>query len=152
MITETSPLALILVVLAGRWMFTGYIIVDMAGDFMERRRPLAYARLRMLRAWWTWPFVFIAAPITIASDARAMLTGPFVFIAAPITIASDARAMLTGPSFMRVLIVPVDVWIVWYAWTHRDDDDPWKRAGKRIGERVAQVGHRLVIVPIGGRQ
>jgi hypothetical protein len=131
MITETSPLALILVVLAGRWMFTGYIIVDMAGDFMERRRPLAYARLRMLRAWWTWPFVFIAAPITIASDARAMLT---------------------GPSFMRVLIVPVDVWIVWYAWTHRDDDDPWKRAGKRIGERVAQVGHRLVIVPIGGRQ
>lgn len=113
-----------------RWVFILYLLVDLTGDMVKRWSPAMHARSLVVRAWLTWPFVFVAAPVCIAYDVRTMVT---------------------GPSFWRVSVVLLDGWVVWYAWKHRDDDDPWKRAGKRIGERVAQVGHRLVVVPVGGR-
>jgi len=43
-------------------------------------------------------------------------------------------------------IIAIICWWLMQDWPY-DDSNPWKRAAKRARDRVASLGHRLVVVP-----
>jgi hypothetical protein len=68
---------------------------------------------------------------------------PLLIVVLHVTYSSGAwRWFLDG--------LNVFVWLVMRL--KKDDDDRWKKRGKKLAEKVSQQGSRLVVVPVGGQR
>ncbi len=67
----------------------------------------------------------------------------------PYTLAADhvADLIATGPLGPGRIISDLIVLACWWVLTKYDPDDRWKKRRKKVAEKVARVGGRLVVVP-----
>lgn len=97
-----------------------------------------------------WASFLIGILRDLKRDAPAALRAvrselrPF---ALPLALGSYLPNLVNGMSFWNYIGLAIAL-ACWALYRHdQDDDDRWKRRGKKVAEKVAQVGGKLVLVP-----
>lgn len=110
----------------------------------------------VLHVTWAYAYVARSALRGLGRDARIASRLFFEirpFVPACITARYVSYAITDGVenAGWRALFLALDVVVYLIARREKDDDDRWKKRLEAMGDKVSDLGHRLVVVPGGSR-